>query len=180
MLLRPAARDGRKKAFDLALVDLGHTLASADARLPNYLFREAVEEGQLARFAGYCRFVPEYTFGESCLDAMLEGQGGRCYVETKSFTLVEYGTGLFPDAPTIRGTKHVRSLAEAAATGSRAVVVFVVQRDDARDLAPNDPADPVFGAALRAAVAQGVEAHAYRCRVTERDVLLGDEIPVRL
>ena len=180
VLLKPVSGDHRKTRFDLALVDLGFTLASADARLPNALVAEALEEGSLPQFRDYPKLRREVTFGESRLDLMLEGDQGRCYVEAKSVTLVVDGVGLFPDAPTGRGVKHLNSLTQAVAVGHRGAVIFVVQRGDARAFAPHDAADPELGAALRRAVTEGVEAFAYRCRVTEREVKLSDELPITL
>jgi sugar fermentation stimulation protein A len=180
VLVKPVLGDRRKTRFDLALVDLGFTLASADARLPNVLMAEALEGGGLPQFRDYPRLHREVPFAESRLDLMLEGPGGRCYVETKSVTLVVDGVGLFPDAPTLRGVKHLGSLVKAVAAGHRGVVVFVVQREDARAVAPHDVADPQFGAALRQAVAAGVEAFAYRCRVTPQEITLSDRLPVNL
>ena len=180
VFLRPVDGDHRKTAFDLALVDLGDTLASADARLPNTLVHEALLEGRLSELVGYCQFAREVVYGESRLDLELRGSMGRCLVEAKSVTLVEGGTGLFPDAPTTRGAKHVRSLSRAVQEGYRAAVVFVVQRYDADALAPNDPADPEFGVALREAAAQGVEVYAYRCHVTTEAVTLSEPLQVRL
>ena len=124
VLLRPAAGDHRKTAFDLAMVDLGHALASADARLPNRLVHEALRDGRLPQFAEFDRVRPEVRYGESRLDLALCGPTGACYVETKSVTLVEGGAGLFPDAPTVRGRKHMVSLTRAVADGHRAAVVF--------------------------------------------------------
>ena len=49
----------------------------------------------------------------------LEGPGGRCYIEAKSVTLVEKGVGLFPDAPTVRGAKHLRTLETVLEAGHR-------------------------------------------------------------
>ena len=180
VLLKPVSGDHRKTAFDLALVDLGHALASADARLPNLLVYEALEQARLAAFVGYDRLLREITYGESRLDLALEGPAGTCYVEAKSVTLVVDGVGLFPDAPTLRGTKHVGSLSKAVAAGHRASVVFVVQRGDARAMAPNDGADPEFGAALRQAVSRGVEVYAHGCHVTTDEIVLGEPLPVRL
>ena len=180
VLLKPASGDHRKTRFDLALVDLGKTLSSADARLPNLLVYEALEEKRLPSFLAYNRISREVTYGESRLDIALDGPEGRCLIETKSVTLVVDGVGLFPDAPTSRGRKHVHSLANAVKDGHRGVVVFVVQRDDARALAPNDPADPEFGVALREAVAEGVEVYAYSCRVSTTEIVLASELPVRL
>ncbi len=172
----PAAH--RKTQFDLALVDLGFTLSSADARLPNALVAEALEGRRLPEFQDYACIRREVTFGESRLDLMLEGPGGRCYIETKSVTLVENGVALFPDAPTARGVKHMNSLVSARSDHHRAVVIFVVQRGDANAFSTYDAADPAFALALRNALRAGVEAYAYRCTVTERDIRLAQRLPM--
>ena len=180
VLLRPVGGNGRKTAFDLALVDLGHTLTSADALLPNFLVHEAIAEGAIPSLSGYTSIRREVTYGESHLDLALEGPSGKCFVEAKSVTLIIDGVGLFPDAPTTRGVKHLRSLCRAIEEGHRAAVVFVVQREDATAFAPNDAADPDFGLALRYALDQGVEAYAFRCHVTTEEVRLAHRLPINL
>ena len=117
--LAPAPGDHRKTAFDLALVDLGHTLASADARLPNKLVHEAQVQGRLDCFAGYDGIRLEATYGDSRLDMALSRDGATCLVEVKSVTLVVDGAGIFPDAPTSRGRKHVLTLAGKVKEGYR-------------------------------------------------------------
>ena len=180
LLLKPRPGTHRKTKYDLALVDMGFGLASADARLPNALVREALEGGRLPQFAGYPNVRPESTFGESRLDFLLEGPAGKCYLETKSVTLVENGVGLFPDAPTLRGVKHLKSLEQALAGGHRAAAIFVIQRNDAQAFSTSDDSDPEFALALRHAMDAGVEAFAYRGRVTERRVELAEQLPIRL
>ena len=182
VLLRPVSpvsNKNRKTKFDLALVDMGHALASADARMPNSLIAEGVTNGHLKQFAGYPDINREVTFGDSRLDLMLEGPAGRCYIEAKSVTLVKDGVGLFPDSPTVRGTKHLRTLETVIEAGHRAAVVFVVQRPDANAFATNDPADPALAQAFQSAVAAGVEAYAYNCQVTERMLRLDQALPIR-
>jgi len=178
VLVRPVAGEHRKTKYDLVLVDMGQALASADARAPNALLAESVANGHLKQFAGYTDIRREVTFGDSRLDLMLEGPQGRCYIEAKSVTLVENGVGLFPDAPTVRGAKHLRTLITVLEAGHRAAVVFVVQRPDANAFATSDPSDPEL--ALRSAVAAGVEAYAYNCEVTERSIRLDHSLPIRL
>jgi sugar fermentation stimulation protein A len=181
VLLAPAPQPStRKTAYDLAIVDIGSTLSSADARLPNHLVAEAIAEGRLPQFANYPVVRPEAVYGESRLDFRLEGSDGVFYVETKSVTLVVDGVGLFPDAPTLRGVKHLHSLMTARAEGHRAGVIFVIQRSDAEAFAPHDAADPLLGRTLREAVAVGVEAWAYRCRLDETSIMLADSVPVQL
>lgn len=180
VLLAPAQGDRRKTSFDLALVDLDGVLVSADARLPGALVAEALGRGLLAPFRGYAVARREVVVGESRLDLLLEGRPGLCYVEVKSATLVEMGVGLFPDAPTIRGRKHVDSLVKAVQEGHRAAIVFVVQRRDVERFRPNDAADPDFGRVLREATKRGVEAYAYRCHVTRKAIEIESSIPVLL
>ena len=180
VLVRPVAGEHRKTKYDLVLVDMGQALASADARAPNALLAESVANGHLKQFAGYTDIRREVTFGDSRLDLMLEGPQGRCYIEAKSVTLVKNGVGLFPDAPTARGAKHLRTLITVLEAGHRAAVVFVVQRPDANAFATSDPSAPELAEALRSAVAAGVEAYAYNCEVTERSIRLDHSLPIRL
>ena len=181
VLLLPAPTGtNRKTDFDLALVDTGKTLSSADARLPNKLMAEALARKRMPQFADYPVVRAEQVFGESRLDFLLDGPGGKCYVETKSVTLVEEGVGLFPDAPTVRGVKHLRSLMAAHEEGHQAAVVFVIQRSDAEAFAPHDTADPLLGSTLREARDVGVAIWAYRCDVTEASIELSDTVPVLL
>lgn len=180
LFLRPATAQGRRTAYDLVLVDLDGVLVSVDAHLPNSLVEEALREGSLTPFDGYKTIRREVQWGGSRLDFVLENQGRRCLIEAKSVTLVNRGAALFPDAPTIRGRRHVEELRRAVAEGERAAIIFVVQRGDAKVFAPNDEADPSFGLVLRTAVEGGVEVYAYACQVSEEEVRLDLSLDVRL
>ena len=182
--LAPADAPHRKTGYDLKLVEhpvpgRGDVLVSVDARLPNPLFAEALAAGRLPAFS-CASFAREVGLGDSRLDFCLDGEDGACWVETKSVTLVEEGTALFPDAPTGRGRRHLRELQAAVEAGERAAVVFVVQRPDARSFAPHPTADPAFGDTLRAVAAAGVDVRAYACDVSRTTIAISHEIPVCL
>jgi sugar fermentation stimulation protein A len=181
VLLRPApsGRD-RRTDYDLLLLEHEGGWVSLDSRLPNQVVAGMLEARWLSGFEGYESVRREVRLGESVIDFCLEGPRGRCWVEVKSVTLVEDGVAAFPDAVTLRGQRHVRELARAVEEGERAVVLFLVQREDARRFAPHDATDPDFGAALRSAAALGVEVRAVRCRVTPEDLRPLDELPVHL
>ena len=180
VLLRPAAKPGRKTAFDLMLVDLGHALCSTDSRLPPRLVEEAFLHGKLPQFSGFHQARREVTYEESRFDLMLSGDEGICYVETKSVNLVENRVALFPDAPTERGRKHLQTLTKAVAAEHRAAAFFVIQRPDADAFRPHPTAAPAFAAALREAASQGVEIYAYNCNVTRHEIAINRSIPVNL
>jgi sugar fermentation stimulation protein A len=170
----------RKTRFDLTLVAYAGRCVSVDARLPNALFAEAFASGELEPFHGYDRCQREVRLGESRLDFRLSGPAGVAWVEVKSVTLVEDGIARFPDAPTLRGARHVRELAVAVEGGAEAAVVFVIQRPDARAFVPYDEADAAFGIALREAAEAGVGVYAWVCEVSQREIAIARQIPVEL
>jgi sugar fermentation stimulation protein A len=176
----------RKTGYDLALVESQGALVSVDARLPNRLFAEALA-GRWPDCEGRpVTVMPEARRGESRLDFVLSSGERRCWVEVKSVTLVREGLALFPDAPTLRGARHLRELADAiadrdvGAEGDRAAVVFIVQRGDATRFAPNAETDPAFARALTEAARAGVAVRAFGCRVDLGGIVLANELPVQL
>ncbi len=180
-LVAPASATGRRTPYDLVLVRHGETLVSVDARKPNALVAEALAARRLAPFAGFETLRREVVYNGCRIDFRLEGAGGRaCLLEAKSCTLVVDGAGLFPDAPTARGERHVRALIAARDEGMEAAVVWVVQRADAWALRPWAEADPRLVAALREARERGVALWAYRCAVSETELRIDFEIPVEL
>ncbi len=176
--LKAAPAPHRKTSWDLALVEADGVLVSADTRVPNAVAAEAASEGLLEGIPVPSSITREATFGESRFDILLEDGHGRRYVEVKSVTLVKNGVGLFPDSPTVRGAKHLNTLAQAIEAGHRASVIFVVQRPDARAMATNDPADPVLAATFRTAVESGVEPLAYNCHVSRQEIRLDRRLPI--
>jgi sugar fermentation stimulation protein A len=150
--------------------------------LPNRLAEEAILDGTIAELQGYENLRREVSYGSerSRIDILLEGEKGRCYVEVKNVTLVEHGLALFPDAVTERGQKHLRELMEVVQNGARGVILFTVQRGDGRAVAPADSIDPAYGRLLREAMANGVEALAYRASVQPEEIRLTARLPVLL
>lgn len=82
--------------------------------------------------------------------------------------------------PRSGGVRHLRELASAVALGHRATVFFVIQMAEVTDFAPNDATHPAFGEALRQAVAAGVQAAAYTCRVAPDSIVIDRPVPVIL
>ena len=178
--LEAAENPERQTPYTLVLSELpGGGLCSVNAYLANGLFKEALERGVLAAFP-YPTVQTEVPYGRSRLDFRLADGDAVCWAEVKSVTYAAGGVGMFPDAPTGRGRKHLGELAKLAAEGQRASVVFIAQREDARAFAPFERIDPDFAAELRRVHAAGVEVHAYRCAVSTEEVVIAEEIPITL
>ena len=174
----PKEGDHRKTKFDLTLMEYNNTLVSIDSRLPNYMLKESINNG-LDEFKGFHVERAEPTFHDSRLDLKLTDGTYQVLLEAKSCTLVEDGIALFPDAPTKRGARHMNTLVKALEYG-RAVVCFIIQRNDAREWRPNEKMDPEFAQALRNAVENGVEAYAYTCDINLCTVSIKNRVPVNL
>ncbi|MDK2821579.1 MAG: sugar fermentation stimulation protein [Clostridia bacterium] len=180
-LSKAKVREGRKTAYDVVLLNQNGILISVDSRLPNRIFKSAFQSGELEPFKDYQQITSEVKVGSSRLDFLLEGKGRQpYYIEVKSVTLVIDGKGLFPDAPTARGSRHLKELMALKDKGFRTAVVFIIQRGDVVSFAPNENTDPAFTRILREAVAKGVEIYAYCCQINLETVRLTERVPVRL
>lgn len=177
--LMPVQSDTRKTQYNLTLVDHQGTLVSVDSNVPNKVVREAVDRGIIEPFKGFRVKKAEYTFGESRLDFLLESDSGKLLLEVKSCTLIRDGVALFPDAPTKRGSRHLRTLTRGLTHG-RSAVFFLIQRSDANSFRPNMETDPDFAANLEEANRKGVEVYAYSSRVAFDGVFLGSRVPIDL
>lgn len=185
--LSSTPREGRRTTHELRFVERSETglLISLDSRLPNALFREALDERTLEPFSDWTAYEPEVCLPasggriRSRADFLLRGQDGvRTWVEVKSATLVEDRCAYFPDAVTERGRRHLEELAAIARSGERAAVCFIVQRPDADMLRPQWDRDPAFAEALEEAERAGVLLTAYNADITLSEATLRRRIPV--
>lgn len=178
VVLQKASNPARRTAYDLIAVWKGETLINIDAQAPNVVFGEWARQNGFP--PGLRMLKGEQTHGDSRFDFAFETNTGRGYIEVKGVTLERDGVARFPDAPTVRGAKHLRGLIECVREGLRAYAVFVVQMPGMRYLEPNNETDPDFAAALRDAQRAGVEIVALECRVGSDSLEITGEIPVRL
>ena len=167
----------RKTKYDLITVQKGKRLINMDSQAPNIAAGEWLRAGGLGEIEN---LKAETVHGDSRFDFSFDLDGRRCFLEVKGVTLENDSVCAFPDAPTERGTKHLRGLKDAAREGYGAFVLFVIQMSDVKYLHPNDSTDPAFGAALREAAETGVTVLAMDCAVTEDSMEIRLPVPVKL
>lgn len=175
----------RKYRHTLEMIDVGSkgrpVLVGINTGLPNRIVTEAIEAGRIPALTGYARLRGEVKYGvNSRIDILLEDAvKGLCYVEVKNVHLLRTkGLAEFPDSVTARGTKHLDEMSAMVTAGHRAVMLYLVQRGDAGRFALAADIDKAYGAAFSRARAAGVEAIACRCRLTPREIVIKDEIPL--
>jgi sugar fermentation stimulation protein A len=175
----------RKYRFTWELVEAdlgkGPTLVGINTGHPNKLVAEAVAAKGVEHLAGYPGFRREVKYGRnSRIDLLLECvDKGLCYVEVKNVHFSRrHGLAEFPDSVTERGAKHLAEMSEMVRQGHRAVMVYLIQRGDARKLAFARDVDPTYGAAFDAAERAGVEAIALRCRMSIGEIVVDKPVPI--
>jgi len=182
--LRDVNNPKRKYRYSWEMTqNLQGVMVGVHTGMTNALVREAIEGGVVEELQGYETIRQEVKYGEegSRIDLLLEGHadGRDCYVEIKNVTTCDARDfGYFPDAVSVRASKHLRELMAMVARGQRAVIFFCVQRGDVERVRPADEVDTIYGETLRQALAAGVEALAYRARVTPEEIVLEKALPV--
>ncbi|MCP4040568.1 MAG: DNA/RNA nuclease SfsA, partial [Gammaproteobacteria bacterium] len=161
----------RKLRYTWELVEVGgRYLACINTNRANHLVREAIENQGIPELSGYSSIRTERPYGKenSRIDLLLSGeQGPDCYIEVKNVTLLDSdGLGLFPDAVTVRGRKHLRELMEMVRKGYRAVLFFNVAHTGIRRIAPAWSIDPDYAQTLAEALDTGVEVLAYGASIS--------------
>ena len=157
------------------------TLVGINTNHPNAIVSEAITANQVAELLGYKVLRREVKYGEnSRIDILLDDpKKGCCYVEIKNVHLMrKAGLAEFPDSKTERGVKHLVELGNMVAAGHRAVMVFLIQRGDAKIFDVAGDIDPAYAAAFVKAEASGVEMLAYRCKLTEHEIKLDKRIEI--
>lgn len=182
--LQKSGNPSRKTAYDLISVyKPGLEWVNIDSLAPNALMKLQL------RAMGYDVVHPEYTYGKSRFDFYMERDRKRYLTEVKGCTLAadsscltgnhffqDLKVGLFPDAPTERGVKHLNELAAAVQEGFECSISFVIQMNGIRRVFPNHETHPAFGEALEKAVRAGVGINYYQCHVEADRIEIIDSI----
>ena len=173
----------RRTKYDLVAVEKARPgraplLVNLDSQAPNQVAAEWLPRSGL--FGEGACFRREVSWGTSRFDFQVREGERTAFLEVKGVTLEEAGVARFPDAPTLRGTRHLHELAALCRQGLEGHLLFVVQMGEMQEVRPNDETDPAFGKALRAAAAAGGRLWAGDCQVTPKSLSARRLLPIRL
>jgi len=116
---------------------------------------------ELLPYSNITHIRPEIKVGLSRLDFLFSSDEGDIYIEQKGCSLEIEGVATFPDAPTLRGTKHLQELIHLCQNGIRSAI-FIFVYLPAKHFEPNTSTDPKFSTTLKQAIAFGVELHVFQ------------------
>lgn len=158
-------------------------LACINTGRANHLVEEALRAGVISELNGFTGLKREVAYGQekSRVDFRLDYADGPAFVEVKSVTLGFDGSPVaaFPDSVTQRGARHLRELASLARDGVRAVLLYCVNLTGVEAVRPAEEIDPGYAAALREAVAAGVEVLAYGVQLSSQEIVIDRPLQLR-
>lgn len=169
-----------KLKYKLELVEspLYKSLVGINTSLTNKIVHEAMLEKQIDSLKNYTYIKPESKFQNSRFDFFLkDNNSNECYIEVKNVTLLRNNNiAEFPDAKTIRGTKHLQDLTEAKKIGKRAINIYVIQINDIKKFCIAKDIDPQYYEYYIKAKENGVEFLCYNCIVTQNNIKLNQRV----
>lgn len=179
-LVRPAKNPARKTVWDLLAVDHGGSWVCLAAAWANDFMREWLSKGRIAGFYDWKQIEWEKKIGQSRFDfAVTLESGERWLLEVKSVNFVIDGHALFPDAPTMRGRRHVEELLALREQGWNVGIFFVTMGQPVVDVGFNAENDPEFARVMQRAIAEGAVVRAFSAEILPPDVYFRGERPIR-
>ncbi len=182
--LSPSTNPKRKLAYSWEMVEStisGNTaLVGVHTNITNKLAEEAITSGIITELSDYQTLKREVKYGQnSRIDLLLsDAHKPDCYVEVKSVTLMRQPPlAEFPDAKTVRGTKHLAELSTMVSQGKRAVMLYIIQRQDAQSFALCTDIDPDYVQAFAQAKQAGVEMLCYHCNLSTTKIEVVKAVP---
>lgn len=178
VILEVCDNPNRKTKYDLVCVNKQGRWINMDSQIPNKAVKEWILRGEL--FPEKTTVMTERKYGNSRFDLFVESEKRKAYIEVKGVTLEEENIARFPDAPTLRGVKHIEELIRCMKEGYEAYLFFVIQMEGIKEFRPNWDTHYRFGEVLRTAQEKGVKILAYDCHIEEDIIEIRLPVPVNL
>lgn len=142
-----------------------------------YISENILRDEEISPFGKIEFLKAEVKIGHSRLDYLLEKDNEKIWVEIKGASLVETKKVIFPDAPSIRASKHLDTLVgilEGTENKVRASVIFLVFRDS-NIFTPNWETDKIFSEKFYEARNKGVEIFLVQLKLKNGNIYYTDK-----
>ncbi len=178
--LSPAKDPKRKTKFTWEMIFINNHWIGINTSIPNIIVYEALKNKTIPELSTYTKVKREVKFDDSRFDVYAENDNEKCFIEVKNVTMKDSNKAIFPDAVTSRGQKHLKTLIEVKKSGIRAVMFYVIQRQDIEIFAPAKQIDPDYAKRLNKAHENGVEIIPYMAKVSPEGIELSKKLPFEL
>ena len=169
----------RKLKYTLEIIRNSGASVGINTHRANRIVEEAIIEKKISTLGKKYDLRREVKYGaNSRVDFLVTNKKGEeIFVEVKNVTLSRIkGIAEFPDAITERGSKHLLELIEVVKKNKRAIMLFLVQRNDCKKFRIAEEIDPIYKKNIINAKKAGVEILCYSCSFIRNNIELDKKI----
>jgi len=172
----------RKLQYTLEIINDNKSNVGVNTHRANKIVEEALDNKLISEFKKFDEVKREVKFNaETRFDFLLKNKKTKAFLEVKNVTLSRNrNISEFPDAITSRGKKHLVHLQDAIKKGFDSYLLFLVQREDAKEFQIAKDIDPEYYDEIKKAKKNGVKIFAYSCKVNNKEISVNKKIKVKL
>ena len=169
----------RKLKYTLEIIKSNGANVGVNTHRANRIVEEALISNKIKSLKKILKLKREVKYGEnSRIDFLINNNmDEEIYIEVKNVTLsLKKGIAEFPDAITERGSKHLKELQKIKSKKTRAIMLYLIQRDDCKYFQIAKKIDEKYNSNLKKAIKSGVEILCYNCRFENNKIQIDKKI----
>tara|TARA_Y100000590_G_scaffold466049_1_gene640157 strand:- start:1713 stop:2405 length:693 start_codon:yes stop_codon:yes gene_type:complete len=168
----------RKLKYTLEIISINRKLVGINTHLTNKIILESLIKKKIKSLAKFDNIKPEAKFSDNTrFDFLISNNNKKCFLEVKNVTLLRKDkVAEFPDAVTLRGTKHLKELINAKKKGYDAYILYLIQREDCKFFKIAKDIDEEYKNTFDAAKKNGVKILCYDCKVSNEEIKINDQV----
>lgn len=176
--LSEANKKDRKLKFTLEIIKSNGASVGVNTHRANRIVEAALLANKIKSIKKIIHIKREVRYGEnSRIDFLVNNKDEEIYIEVKNVTLsLKKGIAEFPDAITERGSKHLKELSKIKDKKTRAIMLYLIQRDDCKYFQIAKEIDEKYNSNLKKAIESGVEVLCYNCKFKNNKIELDKKI----
>ena len=162
----------RKLKYTLQIIDVNGNLVGINTQLTNKIVLESLKKKKKKSLIDFIDIKTETKFSDNTrFDFLLSNDKDKCFLEVKNVTLLrKNNVAEFPDAITLRGTKHLKELINAKKKGYKSYILYLIQRNDCKFFKIAKDIDQEYKKAFDESLNSGVEILCYDCKLSYEEI----------
>ena len=170
----------RKLKYGLEIIKSRKKLVGVNTHMANRIIEHGLKNNLISELKNNDIIKPEVFFNkETRFDFLLEKKGQKIFVEVKNVTLFRNkDTAEFPDAPTVRGIKHLLTLIDAIKKSYKTYLIFLVQIQNMKYFKIAKDIDEEYYKSYLIAKKAGVNFFAYRCDINSKRIFIDKKLKI--
>ena len=178
--LLPNNNPKRKLKYGLEIIKTRKNLVGVNTHMANKITQHALENNFIKELKNNDLIKPEVFFNkETRFDFFIKKNKKKSFIEVKNVTLFrDKDTAEFPDAVTLRGSKHLLALIDAIKKGYRSYLIFLVQIQNMKKFKIAKDIDAEYYNNYNKARKAGVNFLAYGCDISSKKIFIDKKLKI--